>query len=183
MASILAVLSARSFEPEPLTHSVKTSLGVVDDWFESVPDVSGPKQVLSRTPDDITPQLTGTNSFLQNLFQSIKDNNTNIVQHRPPPASLTRADDATKARRSTTPRMSESDIFVRTPESKIHPPSSRNIPSPVTKKHPTDPPTITSPRLSKPTAHSSSPTTVPSTERRTSSWSVRELSPDNSDEN
>jgi hypothetical protein len=62
--TLVPILAARSFEPEPLRRSVRPSQGVVDDWFESLSDVFGPRQVTSWTPDNITPPPpTGTNSF------------------------------------------------------------------------------------------------------------------------
>jgi hypothetical protein len=182
MILILAMPTARSFEPQASTHSVESSVGAADDWFESASDVSGSRQVLLLKPDEITPQPSSTNSFRQNLFQPINDNF--IGQSRSPVAPLIVTNDETKAKQSTTPRMSESDIFVRTPEPKTRRSSSpRSIPSPVTKKHQTNALAVTSPQLSKTKARLSPSQTVPITERRMSGWSVREHSPDDSDEN
>ncbi len=46
MVPILAAPSGRSFEPEPLRRSVRASQNAVDDWFESISDVFGPRQVM-----------------------------------------------------------------------------------------------------------------------------------------
>jgi hypothetical protein len=85
--------------------------------------------------------------------------------------------------------MSESDVFIRTPEPKSRRLSSpRNMPSPVTKKHQTDTLAVTNQQLSKTMVQPSrsqpvpspilSATIVPTTQRRMSGWSVREHSPD-----
>lgn len=145
-------------------------------------------------PDQITPPPNNTNPFQRNLFQPISDHSTDVGQRRSPTVPLIVTDDLTKTRRSTTSPLSESDIFVRTPEPKNRPPSSpRNLQSPVTKKQQTDTLAITNQQLSKTIAHpprsrkTPSPTLattiVPITQRRMSGWSVREHSPDNSDEN
>jgi len=182
MILILAMPTARSFEPQASTRSIESSAGAADDWFESASDVSGSPQVLTWKPDDITPQPSSTNPFLQSFFQPINDNAS--VQGRPPVAPLIVTNDETKAKQSTTPRMSQSDIFVRTPEPRSRRSSSpRSIPSPVTKKHQTNTLAVTSPQLSKTKASLSPSQTVPITERRMSGWNVREHSHDDSDEN
>lgn len=109
-------------------------------------------------PDDVISPTIGSSTFRRNLFQAITDNNNDIVEHRPP----SRTNDTTpKTKRLITPRMSETGIFSRSPESKI-----RRSPS-STKKPQTD--TI--------------PISNSSTERRMSSSSVVEHTPDDSDEN
>jgi len=173
MIPILATPTARSFEPQPSTGSVESTGGIVDDWFESASNISGSRDMLPWTSDDVTPRPTSTNPFQQNIFQPINDNNT--VQRRPPIAPLMITADKTK--QSTTPRMSESDIFVRTPE----PRSLRS--SPVTKKHQTDTLAVTHHQFSKPTANLWPSQTFLTTERRMSGWSVSEHAPDDSDEN
>jgi len=92
-------------------------------------------------------------------------------------------DDEIKTKRSITPRISESGIFARSSDSKIRRSSlsPRSTPSPVTKKHQTDPVAGTNQQLPK----TISPT-IPMTstnDRRMSGWSVSEHSPDDSEEN
>ena len=191
---ILAVPTARSIEPQQSTRSLDTSDAAIDDWFEAESDVSSSRKVLQLAPDQITPSPNNTNVFQRNLFQPISDYSTDIGQRRSPTVPSIVTDDQTKTRRSTTSRLSESDIFVRTPEPKTRPPSSpRNLQSPVTKKQQMDNLAITNQQLSKTIAHPPSSrktpsptlatTTVPITQRRMSGWSVREYSPDHSDEN
>jgi hypothetical protein len=183
---MLAAPTARSFEPQPSSQSVETTGSAVDDWFEAASNISNPRQLSSWTPDDAIPLTTGSSTFRQNLFQPINNNNNDTVEHRPPIRPLIPTDDETKTKRSTTPRISESGIFARSPESKIRRlSSSRSIPSPVTKKHQTDTVAITSHQLAKTIAHPSTlTTTMTSTnDRRMSGWSVREHTPDDSDEN
>ncbi len=69
--------------------------------------------------------------------------------------------------------MSETGVFARSPEPKTVRPSSssRSSPSPATKKHQTD------------TNHPLAQTISSTNDRRMSSWSVREHSPEDSDEN
>jgi hypothetical protein len=74
-----------------------------------------------------------------------------------------------------TPRISESGIFTRSPESKILRPSSS---PPVTKKYQTDTLAVTNQQLSKTLSPMNS-----TSDRRMSGWSVRENSPTDSDEN
>jgi hypothetical protein len=181
---ILAAPTKRSFETQPSLRSVASSSAIVDDWFESPSDVAGSRQVLPWKPDDVTPlPQNNTNPFQENLFQPINDNNT--VQRRPPASPLIMTDDETKTKRSTTPRMSESDVFIRTTEPRsLRSPSPRSIPSPVTKKHQTDTLATISQKLSKTMVPlSPSPQTVPITQQRIYSWSVSEHAPDDSDEN
>ncbi|CAF0769690.1 unnamed protein product [Rotaria sordida] len=186
---VSAMQTARSFERQSTTRSVESSVGVVDDWFEPTSDVSTPQQVLLSTPDDITPQVIDTNPFQQSRFQPINDNNTDTVGHRPPTTPLINTDYKTKTKQTKTPRMSESDIFVKTLESNDRrSPSSRSISSPITNKHQTDTAEVTNHQLPKTKTHSSTlatPTTtiVPTTQRRMSGWGVCEHSPDDSDEN
>ena len=186
IATVLAAQTARSFEHEPSARSVETTGGAVDDWFESASDVSGPRQLSPWAPDNPTPPPppTGSNTYRRNLFQPINDNTT---EHRPPIRPLVLTDDEIKTKRSTTPRISESGVFARSPESKIRrSSSSRSVPSPVTKKHQID----TSNQLAK-TISSSRPippstlttTMTSNNNRQMSGWSVREHSPDDSDDN
>ncbi|CAF3631999.1 unnamed protein product [Rotaria sp. Silwood1] len=179
------------FERQSTTQSVESSVGVVDDWFESTPDVSASQQKLLWSLDDITPLPTDINPL-----QTIKDNNNNnnnntdTVRHRPPTTPLINSDYKTKTKQIKTPRMSESDIFVQTPES-----NDCHSSSPIKNKHQHDTAEVTRRRLSN-TMTNSSPlrqvfdstlttttTYMPTTQRRMSGWSVCEHSLDDSDEN
>lgn len=179
MTFISATSAARSFQHQPSAHSEISSGDNVDDWFDSESEVSDSREMVPWKPDDVTPRPANTNPFQQIFFQPINDNQS--VQGRPPMAPSIITNDETKTRRSTTSRMSESDIFVRTPES-VDPRSSpsRNIPSPVSKKNPIDQSTPTDRQLPKSTTYLSPPPTIG---RRMSGWGVRERSPDDSDEN
>jgi hypothetical protein len=153
------LITVRSFQPLPLSQSVETTNSTVDDWFAPTSD---PQKSSSQKPDDVITPTTGSTTFRRNLFQA----NNDIVEHRPPirPLVSTDDDDETKAKRLTTPRISESGMFARSPDSKLRRSSStRSTPSP--KKHQTEP------QLSS------------TNTRRMSDWSVREHSPDDSDEN
>ena len=115
------------------------------------------------------------------FFQPINDNNTK--RDRPPIAPLIITDDTPKNKQSTS-RMSESDVFVRTPEPTTRrSSSSRSITSPVPKKRQTDTLAVTDNQLSNIMTQLSPSQTVPTRGRRMSGWSVREHSPDDSDEN
>lgn len=119
----------------PISKSVETDNGTVDDWFAPASDVPPSRPSSSQKPDGLTSPPTGSMTFRRNLFQS----NNDIVEHRPPirPLISTDDDDETKAKRLTTPRMSESGVFARSPESKVRRSSStRSTPSP--KKHQTE---------------------------------------------
>ncbi|CAF2583536.1 unnamed protein product [Rotaria sp. Silwood2] len=193
---VSAMQPIRSFERHSTTRSVESSVGAVDDFFEPTLDVSTSQQMLLSTLDAITPQAVDTNPFQRNRFQPIKNNNnTDIVGHRPPSTPLINSDNKTKTNQTKTPRMSESDIFLRTSESNDRSsPSSRYTSSPVTNKHQRDTTDGTSHQLSK-TMTNSSPsrqvfqsnlattTIIPTRQRRTSGWSVCEHLPDDSDEN
>lgn len=138
MKLILGTPTGLSFDHQPISNSVASSGAAIDDWFESASDVSGPRQVSPWNTDDITPTppITTTNPFRQNIFQPINDNDT--TQRRPPIAPLIITDDE-PGRRSTTSHMSQSDVFVRTPEPRSRRSSTpRSITSPVTKKHQTN---------------------------------------------
>jgi rubrerythrin len=166
---ISAAPTARSYQPQPSSQSVETTTGAVDDWFESALNVSGLRQSTPRSPGDAISPPIGSSTFRRSLFQPINNNNNNdIVEHRPPIRPLIPTDDdGTKTKRTITPRISESGIFTRSPESKIRrPSSSRSTPSPVIKKHQTDIPAVTASSIK---------------ERKMSGWSVREHSPDDSD--
>jgi len=105
---------------------METTTGAVDDWFESASYASSP-----RTSDNAIAPTMGSVTFRRSLFQPIND----TVEHRPPIRPLIPTEDV----RLTTPRMSESGIFARSPDPKIHRPSStRNTPSPTAKKHQTE---------------------------------------------
>ncbi|CAF2986392.1 unnamed protein product [Rotaria sp. Silwood2] len=193
---VSAMQPIRSFERHSTPRSVESSVGAVDDFFEPTLNVSTSQQMLLSTSDTITPQAVDTNPFQRNRFQPIKNNNnTDIVGHRPPSTPLINSDNKTKTNQTKTPRMSESDIFLRTSESNDRSsPSSRYTSSPVTNKHQRDTTDGTSHQLSK-TMTNSSPsrqvfqsnlattTIIPTRQRRTSGWSVCEHSPDDSDEN
>lgn len=81
--------------------------------------------------------------------------------------------------------MSESDVFVRTPEPRSRRTSSpRSIPSPVTKKHQTNTLAIASHRqTTKPIEYLSPSQIVPTTERQISERSTSEYGADDSYEN
>ena len=114
------------------SQSVETIGSGIDDWFESSSSDSGPQQPISSTPNDLEPSSTGSTTFRQNLFQPIDD----VVELIPP------VDPKMKTQRLTTPRLSESGIFTRSPDTKIvRPPSTRSSPSPTAKKHQTKPTT------------------------------------------
>ena len=70
----------------------------------------------------------GSTTFRRNLFEA----NADIVEHRPPIRPLVNTDDdEVKAKRLATPRVSESGVFARSPDPKIHrSPSARSTPSP-----------------------------------------------------
>ena len=147
----------------------------VDDWFESASNASESRQLSPWTPDDATPLPI---TFRRNLFQPIND----TVQRQSPVRSTIVADDETKMKRLTSPRISESGIFGRSPEPKIRRPSSsssRSITSPATKT------TLTSPQLTKTITQPSPPRSIPpsTNDQRMSGWTVREHSPDGSDGN
>ena len=131
---ISSATTARSFQHQPSANSETSGGGDnVDDWFESASEVSSSHEMVSWKPDEVTPRPANTNPFQQIFFQPINDNQS-LQRHQPiPPAIIT--DDETKSRRSTASRMSESDVFVRTPET-VGPRSSpsRNFQSPVSKK-------------------------------------------------
>lgn len=182
MISISAAPTVRSFQHQPSAQSETPSSENVDDWFDPASEISGSRESALWKPDDITPGPTNTNPFQQKFFQPIDDNRS--LQRRPPmpPAILT--NNETKPRQSTTPRMSESNTFVRTPEpTSRRSPSSRNSPSPVSNKSRIDTLTPTDRQLPKTTTYLSSPPSLSTTGRRMSGWSVREHSPNDSDEN
>jgi hypothetical protein len=136
MIFILAAPAARSFEPQQSNRSVETPSGIVDDWFESASDVSGPRQVLPWTPEDVTASPTSSNIFQRSVFQPIRDNNAANMRYRPPTPPVIITDNESIANQSITSRSPASDVFVRTPEPKFRrSSSSRSIPSPVTKKY------------------------------------------------
>ncbi len=159
----LAPPTARSYQAQPLGQSIETTGGTVDDWFESS-EASGSQHLSPWAPDSATLPPTGSSTFRRSLFQPINDRNSETTEHQSPIRPLVQTDE-TKTKRSITPRVSESGIFARSPEPKNRPPSTtRSITSPTAKKHQTSSPTSNN-------------------QRRMSGWSVRENSPDNSDEN
>lgn len=112
------------------SQSVETIGSGIDDWFESSSNSSGP---ISSTPNDLEPVSTGSTTFRRNLFQPIDD----LIEHRPP---IPPVDQEIKTQRLTAPRLSESGMFARSPDTKIiRPPSARSSPSPTAKKHQTKP--------------------------------------------
>jgi hypothetical protein len=176
--SLLAAPTARSNQLPPSAQSAESAGGTVDDWFEAASEASGSRQLSPMPPDDATLPPTGSSTFRRNLFQPINNKNSETVGNQSPIRPLIPTDVQTNSKRLISPRVSESGIFARSPEPKIRPPSStRSNPSPVTKRHQTD----TNHQLSQPSPTKLIPTST--TERRMSGWSVREHSPDHSDEN
>ncbi|UJR21045.1 hypothetical protein I4U23_024145 [Adineta vaga] len=182
-----AASTSRSYAPQQSNRSVESSSAAVDDWFESSTSTSASRQSTPRITDDPTLLSIGSTTFRRNLFQPIKDDNLDGVQHQLPVRASLLTNDNTKMDRLTSPRISESGIFARSPEPKgRRPSSSRSITSPVTKKHqPETTTTVTSPQLTKTIAQPSPPRppSATTTGRRMSGWGVREYSPDKSDEN
>lgn len=106
--------------------------GDVDDWFESASQVSSSREIQPWKPNELVPAPSNTNPFQQNFFKPIKENN-NILRDRlaRPPIIIADDDDA-NIMKSRSPRMSESDVFVRTPSPPRRSSFSRNIQSPPT---------------------------------------------------
>nr|ACI90383.1 hypothetical protein [Philodina roseola] len=132
----------------------------VDDWFESASNVSGPRQMSPWTPDENRPSENESNNIRRNLFQPIQE---------PPNRSFNPFHDRSKMNVTSTPRMSETGTFTRSPETKIRRlSSSRNAsrietPSPLFNTMPSS--------------------NSVANERRMSGWGVPEQSHDDSDEN
>ncbi|UJR28467.1 hypothetical protein I4U23_009706 [Adineta vaga] len=170
---------------EPIVSSVKASHATVNDWFGSSLNASDSRSMVSLTTDQITPPPTSTNPFEQDFFQSIDDTNDNNIQHRPLAVPIIIIDSHNSSQHSRSTRLSESDTFVRTSSPKVRysPTSSRKMPSPNIQNRPSSN-TPTNSSFSRPVVVSPLKTTIiPNAERRMSGWSVRELSPDDSDEN
>lgn len=163
----------------------------MDDWFESGSSVGGSRQTPIIIPDPVTPSPSKATPDPTNFFEPIdgKTNSTTVVEPRVVPLIITDDDSRTRNR---TPRLSGSDIFVRTPE----PPASRrssirNVPSPPvafqrtgSATGPTPPadrnvfsPNFFDERRNSPLVNRSDLTT----NRRTSGWGAEEQSSDNSD--
>lgn len=127
----------------------------IDDWFESSSNTSASQEPVSSTPKDLE---TVSTTFRRNLFQPVDD----VIEDDPPIQPIVFAgSQEIKTQRLTTPRLSESGMFARSPDTKIaRPPSARNSPLPTAKKHQTQPIT-------------ESPTSS-ANNRKMSTWSVRE---------
>ncbi|CAF1139987.1 unnamed protein product [Adineta steineri] len=179
----LLVDSKLSFAADT-ARSSETASVAVDDWFETGSAASSSRQTSPWKPDESIPLPFGSSTFRRNLFQPINDNHTDTKGHQSPVQSSVIDSDAAKIRRPSSSRMSESGIFARSPEVKIRRPSaSRSIPSPVTKKHHSDTASGTSHELKQSSPLTTTTTTTTTNDRRMSGWSVREPSPDNTDEN
>ncbi|CAF1266186.1 unnamed protein product [Adineta ricciae] len=144
-----AASSARPYEPQQSSQSVHSSSAAVDDWFESSTSasISISQPNTPHAADEPSQLFLGSMTFRRNLFQPITDDNTNM-------------------NRLTSPRISESGIFARSPEPRARrPSSSQSITSPATKKH--QPDTVTSPQttrtLVQPSPSRSRPPSAPTT--------------------
>ena len=167
----------RTFEPPTSDRSDEPAAGEVDDWFESASNVSGPRQVSPWIVNDSADTSNGSVVVRRNLFQPIKDGDADT-------------------RPLKTPRMSETGIFGRSPESKARrSSSSRSVPSPIPHAHPTDMNLAFSQQFQKFLRRSSSSKPIPSaastprtrtpvvTDRRMSEQSIHEHSPSPSEKN
>jgi hypothetical protein len=182
MISISAAPTVRSYQQQASGQSETSEGENVDDWFDSASEVSGSRDMVLWKSDEITPRPSDINPFQKMFFQPIDDNRSS--QRRPPIPTAILTDDEAKSKRLTTPRMSSSDIFIRTPEPPSrHSPSARSIPSPVVKKPSTNTLAVTDRQSPKATTNLSSPQSLSTTSRRMSGVSGREQSPDGSDEN
>ncbi|CAF2982272.1 unnamed protein product [Rotaria sp. Silwood2] len=181
-----------SLEPQLSARSVEKTDDAVDDWFESASDVSSSRQLTPLIPNDTISTRLGSSTFRRNLFQPIKDNNTDTIEHQSPVRPIILSDDETNAKRFKAPNFFETGIFSRSPDSKVRsPPLSKNISSPVTIKHHTDTDAVTNRQSAKTLIQPSSARSTPSStlltnmastnNRRMSGWSVSEHSPDDSD--
>lgn len=103
----------------------------VDDWFESASQVSSSREILPWKADEHTLVSANTNPFRQAYFQPIKNNN-NVIRERSPKPPTIITDDEKNIMKSRSPRMSESDVFVRTPSPPHHSEFTRNTRSPPT---------------------------------------------------
>ncbi|CAF0919645.1 unnamed protein product [Rotaria sordida] len=191
---VAAMPITHSLELLPSTRSVEKKDDVVDDWFEAASDASSSRQLTPVVSNDIISTRIGSSTFRRNLFRPISDNNNDTVEHQSPIRPLILSDDETKSKRLKTPRISETGIFSRSPESKVRsPPLSQNLSSPLTIQHHTDTDDVTNRQSAKPIAQPSSARSTPSStlltrmtstnDRRMSGWSVCEHSLDDSDEN
>ncbi|CAF3421750.1 unnamed protein product [Rotaria sp. Silwood1] len=195
---VSAIPITHSLEPRSSARLTEKTDDAADDFFELASDVSSSRQLTPLIPNDTISTRIGSSTFRRNLFQPITDNHNNnnndTVEHQSPVRPLILSDDGTKAKRFKTPRVSETGIFSRSPESKVRPPPlSQNISSPVTIKHQTDTDVLTNRQSAKTVTQLSSARSTPSStlttrmtstnNRRMSGWSVCEHSPNDSDEN
>lgn len=158
----------------------------VDDWFESASNVSGPREMSPWTPDDNLTSDHETHNVRRNLFQPIQDHPPQgNAGPRTPKFSFNPFHDRSKMNVTSTPRMSETGRFTRSPETKIRRTSlSRNVPSPVIKTGGSD--SRNASRIETPSplfnAMPSSGSNA-AEDRRMSGWSVQGQPVDESDEN
>lgn len=124
-------VSAAPSHQQPSSHSDESRSTDVDDWFESASQVSSSREVVPWEPDEHSVVPTATNPFQQMYFQPI-NNDKNILRGRSPNAPIIVTDEGTDISKSRTPRMSESDVFVRTPSPTRRSSFSRNLRSPPT---------------------------------------------------
>ena len=181
MISISAAPTVHSYQQQVSGPSEASGSENVDDWFDSASEVSGSRDMPRWKSDEVTPRPTDINPFQQMFFQPIDKSRSS---HRPPIPTAILTDEEAKSKRLTTPRMSSSDIFVRTPEPPSrHSPSALSSPSPILKKPSARTLAPTDRQSPKITTNLSSPQSVSTTDRRMSGVSAREQSPDDSDEN
>lgn len=126
-----------SSQQQSSTRSDESMTDDVDDWFESASQVSSSREIQPWKPNELVPAPSSTNPFQQNLFKPINETN-NILRNRSarPPIIIT--DDDARVLKSRSPRMSESDVFVRTPSPPRRSSFSRNIQSPPTTNNPNE---------------------------------------------
>ena len=114
-----AITNGRPLQAPPTDQSVATSTGAVDDWFDSSASASTSRQSTPRTFDDAIPLPNGSSTFRRNLFQTIRDSNN---------------DGNINSNGLTSPRISESGIFARSPDTRPRrPSSSQSLTSPTSK--------------------------------------------------
>ena len=135
-------MAQRALNPQPL---VEADSDAVDDWFESASFVSDPHEMPQWQPDEVTPTDVVTNPFQDRHFRPIANQNAAGGDQQPQATPLIVTDDE-QAKRSKTSRMSESDVFIRTPEPEAPRTSTpRSVTSPTTKKQPSNSLSVTTP--------------------------------------